>query len=130
MSNLLLHDYLHIAQDLLDSWLHEKKRDDFNLEVQFNNEKWSQRSKPLERVARNSTTDDYYDDFVDTSDPLLQSHDWTTLSSSHNSKSPNAMGKLFSIDSGIIQCRLRLLFICRLEILLIVDQYELQYELK
>jgi len=91
-------DALVEAQDLLDSWLHEKKRDDFNLEVQFNDEKWSQRSKPLERVSRNSTTDDYYDDFVDTSDPLLRSHDWTTLSSSHNSKSPNAMGTEYDDD--------------------------------
>lgn len=92
--NLFLHEFLHTAQDLLDSWLHEKKRDDFNLEVQFKDEKWAQRSKPLEHVTRNSVTEDYYDNFVDTSDPLLQSRDWTTL----NSQSPNVMGKLFSVD--------------------------------
>ena len=96
--NLLLHEYLHTAQDLLDSWLHEKKRDDFNLEVQFKDEKWSQRSKPLDHVTRNSVSEDYYDDFVGTSDALLQSRDWTTLNSSHNSQSPNVMGKLFSVD--------------------------------
>jgi len=98
--NLLLHKFLHIAQDLLDSWLHEKKRDDFNLEVQFKDEKWAQRSKPLEHVTRNSVTEDYYDDPLDTSDPLLhvRSRDWTTLNSSHTSQSPNLMGKLFSVD--------------------------------
>lgn len=96
--NLFLHEFLHTAQDLLDSWLHEKKRDDFNLEVQFKDENWAQRSKPLEHVTRNSVTEDYYDNFVDTSDPLLQSRDWTTLNSSHNSQSPNVMGKLFSVD--------------------------------
>ena len=97
--NLLLHQYLHTAQDLLDSWLHEKKRDDFNLEVQFKDEKWAQRSKPLEHVTRNSVSDDYYDDFVGTSDPLPQSGAWKTLNSSHTSQTPNAMGKLFSVDS-------------------------------
>ena len=91
---------VHTAQDLLDSWLHEKKRDDFNLEVQFKDEKWAQRSKPLEHVTRNSVSEDYYDDFVGTSDPLLQSGAWKTLNSSHTSQSPNAMGKLhvFSVD--------------------------------
>lgn len=93
-SNPLLHVSHHTAQDLLDSWLHEKKRGDFNLEVQFKDEKWAQRSKPLESVTRNSVTEDYYDDFVDTSDPLLQSCGWTTLNSSHNNQSPSAMGKL------------------------------------
>lgn len=78
----------------MDSWLHEKKRDDFDLEVQFKDEKWAQRSKPLSQVTRNSVTDDYYGgDFVDTSDQLLQSHDWTALNSYHNSQSPNAMGE-------------------------------------
>ena len=103
-SNLLLHEYLHTAQDLLDSWLHEEKRDDFNLEVQFKDEKWSQRSKPLAHVTRNSVSEDYYDGFVDTSDALLQSRDWTTLNSSHNSQSPNVMGKLFSVDFLINHC--------------------------
>ena len=91
---------VYTAQDLLDSWLHEKKRDDFNLEVQFKDEKWAQRSKPLEHVTRNSVSEDYYDDFVGTSDPLLQSGAWKTLNSSHTSQSPIAMGKLhvFSVD--------------------------------
>ena len=101
--NLLLQwyndEYLHTAQDLLDSWLHEKKRDDFNLEVQFKDEKWAQRSKPLGHVTRNSVSEDYYhDDLVGTSDPLLQSGAWKTLNSSHTSQSPNAMGKLFSVE--------------------------------
>lgn len=96
--NLLLHQYLHTAQDLLDSWLHEKKRGDFNLEVQFKDEKWAQRSKPLEHVTRNSVSEYCHDDFVGTSDLLLRSRDWTTLNSSHTSQSPNAMGKLFSVD--------------------------------
>lgn len=98
--NLLLHEFLHTAQDLLDTWLHEDKRDDFNLEVQFKDEKWAQRGKPSEHVTRNSFSEDCYDDFVDTSDPLLhvQSRNWTTLNSSQNSQSPNLMGKLFSVD--------------------------------
>ena len=82
----------------MDSWLHEKKRDDFNLEVQFKDEKWAQRSKSLEHVTRNSVSEDHYDDFEGTSDPLLQSGAWKTLNSSLTSQSPNAMGKLFSVD--------------------------------
>ena len=78
------------AQDLLDSWLHEKKHGDFNLEVQFKEEKWAQRSKPLEEVARNSVTRDRY------GDDLLQSHDWTSMNSYDNSSpSLNIMGKTF-----------------------------------
>ena len=107
--NLLLHQYLHTAQDLLDSWLHEKKRDDFNLEVQFKDEKWAQRSKPLEHVTRNSVSEDYYDDFVGTSDPLLQSGAWKTLNSSHTSQSPNAMGKLFSVDKYSVVAVLKII---------------------
>ena len=80
------------AQDLLDSWLHEKKRDDFNLEMQFKDEKWAQRSKPLEHVTRNSVTEDY-GDYVDSPDPLVQSHDWASLNSYHSSQPPNAMGE-------------------------------------
>ena len=76
------------AQDLLDSWLHEKKRDDFNLEVQFKEEKWAQRSKPLEEVAqRGSITENHY------GDDLLQSHDWTSVNSYDNSPSLNVMSK-------------------------------------
>lgn len=83
------------AQDLLDSWLHEKKGDDFNLEMQFKDEKWAQRSKSLEHVTRNSVSEDYFDDSVDSPDPLLQSHDWASLNSYHSNQSPNAMGKLY-----------------------------------
>ena len=82
------------AQDLLDSWLHEKKRDDFSLEMQFKDEKWAQTSKPLEKVTRNSVSEDVYGDFVDSPDLLLQSHDWSSLNSYQNSQPPNAMGKL------------------------------------
>lgn len=91
-------DALVEAQDLLDSWLHEKKRDDFNLEVQFKDEKWAQRSTPLEHVTRNSVSEDCYDDFVGTSNPLLQSRDWMALNSSHTSQSPNAMGVEYDDD--------------------------------
>ena len=94
----------------MDSWLHEKKRDDFDLEVQFKDEKWAQRSKPLSQVTRNSVTDDYYGgDFVNTSDQLLQSHDWTALNSYHNSQSPNAMGessfniKFYTLETTVFQ---------------------------
>ena len=70
-----------IAQDLLDSWLHDKKHDDFNLEVQFKEEKWAHRSKPIHAVTRNSVTEGYYGDDV----PVVQqSHDWTSGSSLNN----------------------------------------------
>ena len=81
------------AQDLLDSWLHEKKRDDFNLEMQFKDEKWAQTGKPLEKVTRNSVPEDSSGNFVDSPELLLQSHDWSSLRSYRNSQPPNAMGK-------------------------------------
>lgn len=86
------------AQDLLDSWLHEKKHkdDQFNLEVQFKHEKWAQQGKPLEQVTRNSVTDDDYSDYRDMADQFLQSHDWSTLNSYHSNQVPNAMGKIYS----------------------------------
>ena len=68
-----------VAQDLLDSWLHDKKHDDFNLQVQFKEEKWAQRSKPIHAVTRNSVTEGYYGD-----DVVQQSHDWTSGSSLNN----------------------------------------------
>ena len=73
------------AQDLLDSWLHEKKSDDFNLEVQFKAEKWAQRSTPLEE-----DTEDRYGDH------LLQSHNWSSVNSYDNSPPLNIMGKTWS----------------------------------
>ena len=79
---------LPVAQDLLDSWLHDKKHGDFNLEVQFKEEKWAQRSKPLHAVTRNSVTEGYYGD-----DVVQQSHDWTSESSLNNhAPSLNIMG--------------------------------------
>lgn len=75
------------AQDLLDSWLHEKKNDDFNLDVQFNNETWAKRSKPSDELSRASVTSDYYGNH------LLQSHDWTSPISSNLSPSLNIMGE-------------------------------------
>ena len=85
------------AQDLLDSWLHEKKCDDFNLEMQFKDEKWAQTSKPLDKCTRNSVSEDSYGDFVDSPELLLQSHDWSSLNSYQNSQPPNAMGKLLNM---------------------------------
>ena len=77
-----------IAQDLLDSWLHDKKDDDFNLQVQFKEEKWAQRSKPIHAVTRNSVAEGYYGD-----DVVQQSHDWTSGSSLNNhTPSLNIMG--------------------------------------
>ena len=78
---------LFVAQDLLDSWLHEKKHDNVNLEVQFKEENWAQRSKPLEEVARGPASEDDYGDH------LLQSHDWTSVNSHDNSPSLNIMGE-------------------------------------
>ena len=82
----------------MDSWLHEKKHhdDDFNLEMQFKDEKWAQGSKPLEQVTRNSVADDYFSDYVDMPDQLLkQSRDWAIVNSYHNNQAPNAMGKIY-----------------------------------
>ena len=78
---------MFVAQDLLDSWLHEKKHDNVNLEVQFKEEKWAQRSKPLDEVARDPVTEDDYGDH------LLQSHDWTSVNSYDNSPALNIMGE-------------------------------------
>ena len=75
------------AQDLLDSWLHEKKNDDFNLHVQFNNEAWAKRGKPSDELSRASVTDGYYGNH------LSQSHDWTSPSSSNHSPSLDVMGE-------------------------------------
>lgn len=93
-------DALVEAQDLLDSWLHEKKHQDdqFNLEVQFKHEKWAQQGKPLEQVTRNSVTDDDYSDYRDMPDQFLQSHDWSTLNSYHSNQVPNAMGAEYDED--------------------------------
>jgi len=80
-------DALVEAQDLLDSWLHEKKSDDFNLEVQFKAEKWAQRSTPLEE-----DTEDRYGDH------LLQSHNWSSVNSYDNSPPLNIMGPEYDDD--------------------------------
>lgn len=85
-------DALVEAQDLLDSWLHEKKNDDLSLEVQFKNETWAQRSKRSKELTRASSAEDYY------SDQLLQSHDWASPSSYNHSPSLDIIGPEYDDD--------------------------------
>ena len=75
--------------------MHEKTLDDFNLEVQFNDEKWAQVSSPCRRSAstKDLFLDDSFDEIVNLSgDQFLQTQTGTGNTFQSN-LSPNIMGK-------------------------------------
>lgn len=54
------------AQDLLDSWVHEKKFDEFDLEVKFQDERWAH-SIPTRQSTRQTHSDGMGSELLDIS---------------------------------------------------------------